>query len=85
LFVVFTSATSRIRNSHPTAWTERDIVDILRDKQMLPLLICTEIRAKNGDFLHRRLTHLLFSKPLKRLLFVLLEAGHFWDAKVGSI
>lgn len=49
------------------------------------LLICIEMWAENGRFLHRKLTHLLLPRYLKRLLFALLGTGHFLVAKVGSI
>ncbi len=35
--------------------------------------------------LHRNLTHLRIPRSLKKLLFALLETGHFHIAKAGSI
>ncbi len=36
-------------------------------------------------FLHRKLTRLMLHRSLKKLLFPMLETGHFHVAKVGSI
>ena len=49
------------------------------------VLICIQIWAKNGQFLHRILTRLLFPRSLKWLLIALIDAGHFQIAKTGSI
>ena len=49
------------------------------------MLICTEIGTKNDNFLDRKLTRLLLPRPLKRMLFALLEMGYFQIAKAGSI
>jgi hypothetical protein len=66
-----------------------DDVVVVWDKkselQDMSMLICTEIRAKNGHSLHRKLTHLLLPRSLKGLLFAVLGTGHFQVANAGSI
>lgn len=49
------------------------------------LLICTEIRAEYGHFLHRIMTSLQLSRSLNERIFALLEAGHFQVTKGGPI